>query len=897
MIIHKNKNRLLILCLCISISTTAQESCSSKTKVPVTGANSSAYPFGLIGSTIAINGNFTINNNFTITNKTLLMAPNTKIIVQSGKTLTITKGVLYSCGTDMWDGIEIQPGGKLIMSKTTVEDAKIAVLSDNNGGTANFSITSSIFNRNYIGVKVENYILSTVHPGFIRSTTFDSKISTIQAGNTPLLDAPYQNQTAETGIELNNVNSFLVGNTSNPAAKNNFKYLLKGIYGIKSNYTVYNNEFSDNAPKGWAIYDFVSKKTTVGGTGINQPNTFKNLYNGISHRSSSDLLVENNTFTNINLPNTILTGNNAISVYTFECNSATITLQRNQLSTVSNGFVHFKNADARYTTRDNTFNIFTGKAIAGIENNRGSIDVYNNSITGVQSPIYSGNTAVYVAGTAITFATSTVVNINNNTIGKINKGIQVIGTGRPIIERNTITFNANVFPTLTEFYFGIRTQNCAREEIHLNTLDKVGADPTASVVNALYGISVESSTNIPAVTENTVKKMGSGFRFRSFVGGAGFSCNTMTNNWFGLTLESANIGNQGAAPTTGNPNGAASDNSWTDPSLIGSPTAVKGLGTVNVPFYTRKIGYPWTPENPHITQSPLLQYTILTASNNSSFQAFIPQADELCQTICYDPTTCKIARLAKIARNENPFDQVLGNERFMMQEAVLRSVLQDSLVIDTTLQDGRDLQLFIDTLALTNVGKLVEVTTLLSRGDTLLAEALNLSINPKECADAYHKMVNEIYFRTWAKEVFEFTPTDSTVLYDIAVQDPLVCGTAIYNARVMMSIDVNDYSIDNGKRLKNKNDVVEKQVQQLPKGKLYPNPSQHTVNYEITLAIEQVGLLVFYDTMGKEVLASPLTTGNNKLTLDVSKLQNGLYLYKVFVNGKPQEMGKFIIQH
>jgi len=115
----------------------------------------------------------------------------------------------------------------------------------------------------------------------------------------------------------------------------------------------------------------------------------------------------------------------------------------------------------------------------------------------------------------------------------------------------------------------------------------------------------------------------------------------------------------------------------------------------------------------------------------------------------------------------------------------------------------------------------------------------------------------------------------------------------------MMNIDVNDYSVDpNGNRLMSTNDVIEKQAQQqLPKGKLYPNPSQHTVNYEINLAAEQVGLLVFYDLMGKEIFANQLTTGDNKLTIDVSKFQNGLYLYKVFINGKPQETGKFIIQH
>lgn len=874
----------------VTVNTCCTSPLGSST-VPVTGANSSSYPFGLLGTTIAINGNFTINTNFTITNKTLLMAPNIKIIVLPGAKLTINKSKLYSCGTDMWDGIEIRPGGELIISnKTFIEDAKIAVLSDNFGGIAKFDISNTLFNRNHTGIKVQKYQTGTPHPGLITGCTFDSRPSVTSTTNTRLLDAPFQNQTAETGVELSSINSFLVGNTSTPATKNYFKYLLKGIYGLNAVYTVYNNEFSDNAPKGWAIYNLKSSKTFVGGSGTNQPNTFKNLYNGISHRSSSDLLVENNTFTNINLPN-ILLGSNAVSVYTFECNSATITLQRNQLSNVTNGFVHFKNADARYTVKDNSFNIFTGKAVAGIENNRGNIDVVNNTMNNNQNFIYSGNTGVYVAGTGNTFATSTVVHITNNTIGKINKGIHVIGTGRPIIEKNTITFNANVFPSLSEFYFGIRTQNCAREEIHLNTVDKVGATPVESYTNALYGISVESSTLIPFISENTVKKMGSGFRFRNFVGDASFSCNTMNKSWYGLTIDNAKIGNQGEAPSGIWPNGLTGDNFWTNPNDIGSSVAVKGLGTIYSPaFYTKSVGYPFTPPD-------VLPLSTISTFYSTPSVPLNPLAPELCQTICYDPSTCKIPRLAKIARNENPFDQVLGNERFMMQEAVLRGVISDSLVMDTTMQDGRDLQTYIDTLALTNVGKLVEVNTLLSRGDTLLAEALNLSINPKECADAYHKIVNEIYFRTWAKDVFEFTPTDSTILYDIAVQDPLICGTAIYNARVMMNIDVNDYSVDdNGKRFMNKKDAVEKE-QQLPKGKLYPNPSQHTVNYEINLAAEQAGLLVFYDTMGKEVMASQLTTDNNKLTLDVSKFKNGLYLYKVFVNGKPQEMGKFIIQH
>jgi len=697
------------------------------------------------------------------------MAPNTKIIVTAGNTLTISKSTLYSCGTQMWDGIEIQPGGNLVLLKGTwIEDAKVAVLSDNNGGIANFDISNTTFNRNYIGVKVENYTSSTLHPGIISRTTFDSRNSITSTVNTPLLDSPYDTQPAEIGVYLYVVNNVRVGVTTNPAAKNNFRYLKTGIYGIAAEYEVYNNDFRNNVPNGWAIVNTKSSKMIAGGNLANQPNNFQNISNGISHTSSSDLSVTDNTFTNINPQGFLFDPSTAI--YTFECNNATIELSKNQLNNVVNGFYHLKNSYTTYYVAYNTFNTFTGKAVACIENNKGSIDVFQNQFTGVQSLFYSGNTAVYVAGTAITFPTSAVVTINENNINKINKGIHVVTVNQPIIENNNITFNNTIYPTLTDFYFGIRTQNCQREEIHLNTVDKIGSNPVAGYENALNGISVETSGNIPTVTENTVKKMGSGFRFRGFVGGANFRCNTMNNDRYGLVLDYANIGNQGEAPSIAYPNGMASNNVWSSSHMVEGESAVKGIGIKFSPaFYTRSSSYPWTPSVYDV--SPI--NTILTCNNIISIPLLVISAEEKCQLDFNAYKIGKIPRLAKIARNENPFDQVLGNERFMMQEAVLRGVISDSLVIDTTLQDGRDLQMYIDTLALTNVSKLIEVTTLFARGDTLLAEAKNQSINPKECADAYHKMVNEIYFRTWAKNVFEFTPTDSAVLYNIAVQDPL----------------------------------------------------------------------------------------------------------------------------
>lgn len=896
-----NRYKLMILCWCVSSNTIAQDICTSKTKNSSAETFSSSYgsSFGLFSSnTIAINGNFTINTNFTITNKTLLMAPNTKIIVTAGKTLTIRQSLLYSCGNQLWDGIEIQPGGTLNIAKNTwIEDAKIAVLSDNNGGVANFTIQNTTFNRNYIGIKVENYTSSVPHPGTIRACTFDSRNSNTSTVNTPLLDAPYQTQNAEMGVYLFNVSNFQVGVTLNPATKNNFRYLNIGIRGLAANYKVFNNDFRNNAPNGWAIVNTKSSTMQAGDALPNYPNNFENLWNGISHTSSSDLAVLYNRFNNINVQGFAFSGS-SVAVYTFECNDATIQLSNNNLNTINTGFKHFKNSNATYKVTDNVFNTFTGQAVACIENQKGTIDVVQNQFTGVQNMLYSGNTAVYVANTVLTLTTP-MVNINRNHIGKINKGIHVVGMRRPIVEVNDITFAPTISPLVTQFYFGIRSQNCSSEEIHNNTVDKIGSDPISSYVNALYGVSVETSSNIPAVSENTVKKMGSGFRFRGFYDGADFRCNTMTNNWYGLTIDNAKIGDQGAASSGIWPNGLAGDNFWTDSSLIGSNTAVIGLGTIYpAAFYTRSAGYGFTPVNTHI--SPI--QTIRTFTSPFPYtltDGFVPLADQLCQTICYDPSTCKIPRLAKIARNETPFDQIVGTERFTMHEAVLKTVWQDSLVLDTTTIDGRDLQLFVDTVSLSNVGLVVEVSKLMAAKDTLAAEQLNMSINPKECADAFHKTVNEIYFRTWAKNLFEFTPTDSNTLTNIALQDPLVCGTAIYSARVMLNKDVNDYSVDNnqGNRLMNTVKTEAAPTPSTSKGKWYPNPAKNEVNYEIQLPDEQSGQLMVVDLTGKVQATERLNGGNNKINFDVKMLPNGIYFYRVMVNNTLQEVNKFIIQH
>jgi hypothetical protein len=868
----------------------------------VTG--SGGLPTSFAGTTIAVNSNLTIGGtsptNFN--NCILLFAPGKAIVIPSGKTLIISKSSLYSCGTQMWFGIQIQPGGNLIMQdKSLIEDAYYAVFSDNSTGTANFHLEKTTFNRNYIGVEVANYS-GGVHPGKMIDCTFDSQSSVTTTSNTAFLDSPFNTQTAQCGVELNAVNSIQIGDASSPANQNRFRYLRIGIHADKSEYVSVNNDFRNNfstppcvAPHGgppcplvgWAIWN-IGTKATIGGYAPNQANNFQDLSNGIYHEKGYYLDVFKNTFKNIVSPVTV----NSIAIYTsgfiyFTSTDGIINISSNSMENVETGLYHFGNPRARYTVNNNLFKNFSIKAIRSTQNLEGSIELSTNTLTQSGSGTYSGKTGIDI-GNAVYPLGPLNVSIGNNTITYTDKGILVTDLNKPNISGNTITFKSSITPLSTDFYYGIRSQNSQSENISQNTVTKGGANPTSGYENSVYGISVETNNTSVSVLENQTTKLGTGLRFRSYSNASSrIRCNLMTNNFSGLGLDYVQIGDQGGLPND------ASDNNWSNPSLIPSSVSVRGTpGLTPYDFYTRASGYPWCPTAASI---------VLTGSihnfNTLPSVPLVPSAPTNCNNICiapYPPCTHAPTQ-AKIVRNESPFNMETGTQRYNMHEAILRGVLTDSIPLDTTTIDGHDLQMFVDsTLSNSNVGKLVNVSVMYKNGDTLGAISLNASISPKECADDYHKIVNEIFFHTWGIGDFNINSHDSTILYDIAIQDPLNCGTAIYDARVMMNIDVNDYTppghaVQNLETSVSSNAILDKV------GILYPNPAQNLCTYEAMLTDSQTGFIMMYDLNGRLLQSHQLIAGQNKADMNLSVFNNGVYMYKIIINGETIEHKKLVI--
>jgi hypothetical protein len=153
---------ILLYCLLFVASKAYSQSCGSYVYSNVISTNITA---SINNNTYFLSGDVEIIGDISFTDVEMLIAPNTKISIKNGNTLRILGSHLFSC-TDMWAGINIETGGKLIIDRgnvhdnSLIEDAENAVTAGINytssnallSGTNAIEIQNAIFNRNKVGI-------------------------------------------------------------------------------------------------------------------------------------------------------------------------------------------------------------------------------------------------------------------------------------------------------------------------------------------------------------------------------------------------------------------------------------------------------------------------------------------------------------------------------------------------------------------------------------------------------------------------------------------------------------------------------------------------------------------------------------------------------------------------
>jgi hypothetical protein len=841
---------------------------------------------------VAINGTFYIDNNFNITAfwgaDHIRMGPDAKIVIRQNCRLTATASQFQRCDNFMWESIIIEPGGELVMNGCEVYDAKAAVTSL---GGAKYTISGTSFFRNYIGLKVEP--ASGLHPGTIVSSNIEGAV---------LGYPPYAGVRSRYGIQLTQVDSIVIGAAGPLSNENTIRAVEVGVYALTSKFGMVRNRFLDiiqptiyiqpgccafntcNDPSicfapqvGVAVWE-VGGRSTIGGTNVaTDANRFKNCTNGILIEADATTIIRNNEFQQIESPNPAIL---SYSIWVRRCKGVFHWITDNSFATSRNGIFYEMNSAMSAFLNNNRFNDFRQNGIYTKQNPNVSFTIQSNQF----NTQYTGTPGKYgirvqnaVIGQNISLAF-----ITGNIIKHVDKGIWLTKAPYSLVTQgNQVEFQAQV-PSITSI--GIQVQNSEGTLIDANGVLKLGAPPSNDSLlrERLYGISVEYGSFNSNVSNNNLSRVGSGIHF---YGTSNYpstvNCNLLVQNMAGIRMNNSFIGDQGAGISVQNPDGVTHDNLFTFNNASNQKTFFRNNNDPAFNWHCRTItsGSPTTNPDQVITMSPQNAMFMVSA---------FPDAPQACYYQNPSPQQLQQQELALIALRAYPFDSLNADQLIMADQTAMKQLKDNpSLMSLNTPYDLILMDYYLEQLG-ESVERTDEVHRLASGGDTLQARIVNDGIVPANCIEASQKTVNTIYLKTWAQGIPNFTPADSALLYMVATENVNNCGTAVYDARVMLDLDLDDFGPDGVHRpvwLNDGNDA---------KGKMYPNPTSGDALYERELKEHENGFIEIMDLPGHVLLAKSLTI---KTEIPASSLTNGIYLYRVYVNGKLVDTGKLTVLH
>lgn len=108
-----------------------------------------------LSGTVSVVGNFTIDADFTFGNAVMFINPNVRITVNESRELTLDNAKLFCCN-GMWQGIVLELGAIIETGNVTeIEDAWVAIDEPCRGTV--MRISNTIFNRNFVGIRVGHW--------------------------------------------------------------------------------------------------------------------------------------------------------------------------------------------------------------------------------------------------------------------------------------------------------------------------------------------------------------------------------------------------------------------------------------------------------------------------------------------------------------------------------------------------------------------------------------------------------------------------------------------------------------------------------------------------------------------------------------------------------------------
>ncbi|MBL0031303.1 MAG: T9SS type A sorting domain-containing protein [Bacteroidetes bacterium] len=689
----------------------------------------------------------------------------------------------------------------------------------------NLQLDNGTFDHNFIGIHFLTgaYDQSTT---WIRSSTFDCTTGQISK-------LPHVGELTSSHIVVENVSGLVMGTGIGQGFLNNIRNAKIGLNIVSSDIEVYNNNF-EVLPY---TFNYPIKCTAISASG-----TSGNFLQSI--RIGSPAVPNNNSISNwrigisankiigLNIDNNSISSNYA-GIYVARCSN--LKINNNMIRQFRTGIHCYDNS--------------------------GNIEINTNYFNYPITPDVIKNTAIRVENPS---SNSIDLRIESNWIFNATTGILCRNVPKAIVgKRNRIYFFAdNSTLTTLGFNEAISLENCNDSYVLLNEVYRY-IDPDPSMPEIMRGISIDKTTNA-YVYGNNLRKMGQGIKFGGQCDYTQLHCNVMLDNFNGVFLDNSSQSDQGV-PTE------SWDNYWNnqvDPSWyrVWGDNPLNGINW----YYDASIDNNYNP-NPHIAN-------------------FINDIDLTPHGSCPDPTLVQISNnieedLKDIAYDLIQYSDFNGEMKYENKEFFYEKIKENPSLLNRGLPEDQVFQQLYNSLRTGNIGAFDDVKDFVKNSDFAQAYLKNLTIVHQNTIEENKKIVNEIYLHCEMND----TLPDSlqiSLLENIAFQYPSSGGEAVYWARAILHLDIEDNMIS----LRKRNPIVKGEE---GFGKLYPNPASETVIYEYPLKQEEKGVFEIYDQLNKMIFASEILTTYH--SIKTSGFKNGVYNCRFIIDGKIVDYQKLVI--
>lgn len=874
---------------------------------------SSSYPNQFTNTTVIIEGLFTVNtSSFSIQSCTVKMLPGAEIVIIDHTQLNVGLSTISSDQGQMWKSISGKNLAGLKIYGCTISDAETAILYNDFAWAA---VDGCEFVNNRVAISVP------VIPGLsYNPANLTISNSTFHAEGPLLL--PYSGQqtvlgqTGYAGLELNNTALYMVDYLGNG---NVFHHLSNGIVMHNTDLELGKCTMEDITPD-------VAYASTGNGSGIYATSTG---YNTLTQTGFGSGTGDVASFTNCRF-----------GVFTDHMN---VTSTQNRMVTMGTPYRAKFSANCDVVIENNRLDaLFTG---VDLIQNQGAnhLSVAGNDITFGNLIPGQANTQNWGIGVAEVGTSNPDSKIIGNTVhcrtGAPNAsiGIGLLGANDYHVVGNTVIMTSNAATV-----FGIGVQGCDQTVVSCNTVQSAGAYNGYLKQSAIYTMMSTNGT----YSCNTVNHTRNGFYFAGNCNPTLFQGNNIHDHEWGPYLDgTAVIGDQidrgnvwfGApavaggfnAQCIGNPANSqfkvyplAVGGGNTQPISIDPPfnawfslspnpnpfqCAANGVnfcdgaqlvaGCTNCPqsldaaiadssiqngAFTEStqwmLGsdlYKKLDDAPELRDADQQMADFYNEMAGSIIAQFKGIGDVLRKLYNMDP-----AVLAALEANKEQISDLmgqmkdvvgqLGDETLTPQEhANLQSTLvgYQNIIRDLTEYNNAALQMVTTTKAL--------------NADNV--KAVNATLGTSEEIEVNKKQVNEIYLSTVAKGLSEFNTDQTTTLFAIANQCPMMGGMSVFKARSMYALINEDQQYDDPLLCLQHGIVVRSQQQAAAAGKITVVPNPATDNASLMLGGEwqTPGEFVLYNAVGAVVMRAVVPANTPQWEFSTTALAPAMYHYMV----------------